>query len=120
MKPEMRGARLYSSRGQFVCYLNDQKQLVKSALESKHMLQKPPAWAWDVDIIENGIDRGAVELVIYAEDTKNTYRSTVKNFMEHKGPEINRGHGRQWFLPLDRWRVNNRAPEGTQIDMFKE
>lgn len=119
MKPNMQGSRLYSDRGQFVCWLNPQKQMVKPVKEILHMLRKPPGWAWDADVITNGIDRGALELVVYASDTDITYRTSIDNFMNNKGV-IDRGHGKQWYLTLDRWSSSDREPEGKQLDMFKE
>ena len=57
--------------------------MVKPVKQVIHMLRKPPGWAWDADVIANGIDRGALELVVYATDTDITYRTSIDNFMNH-------------------------------------
>ena len=99
MKPKR--TPIYTDDGRVACYFNG-RELVKSAVESKHMLRTPPAWAWDVAVIESGLELGAEALLIETRDTNKRYRVSMDVFLDRKGV-LNRGHNLQWFLVLKHW-----------------
>ena len=95
---------IYTEDGRFACYF-DGRDLVKTAEEGQHMLRKPPAWAWDISVIENGLNMGASGLIVETRDTHKRYVTSMDVFLDHKG-ELNRGHNTQWFLTLKHWKTS--------------
>ena len=69
-----------------------------------HQLQRPPAWAADVDALDQARAAGASQVEIFDRDTGETYRAELADFYRH-GVRVSRGHGVQLALPLGRWSV---------------
>jgi hypothetical protein len=74
----------------------------KSVRGSKHQLKHPPAWAIDADIFERDIKPSCTQIQIIDKETGKKYQVAVSIFDRHKG-NINRGHGKQYYLPLPYW-----------------
>jgi hypothetical protein len=91
--------------GKVVGYLQDNR-FMKSVIGSKHRVRSPSAWAIDSDVFDEQIKSNAAEIVITDRETGKTYRCSVGTFDRLKG-ELNRGFGRQYFLTLKHWQVNN-------------
>jgi hypothetical protein len=68
-----------------------------------HMLQKPPAWATDVEHIALLRRLGGFGVRIASTDGR-TWEASLRQFERH-GFEVRRGHGRQLALPLRFWGV---------------
>ncbi len=77
------------------------KKRVRSTV---HMLRRPPAWACDVDTLDQAQAAGAVWVELADHDTGATYRVELVEFYR-RGKAINRGHGAQLALPLACWTV---------------
>lgn len=68
-----------------------------------NQLRKPPAWAMDSDHLDQLRDAGGDAIVLTADDA-SVWRATLEDFDEH-ALTLDRGHGRQRALPLERWQV---------------
>jgi hypothetical protein len=79
-------------------------QFIKSVDGSKHMLRCPPAWAIDAEAFDNEIKSHVSEIIIQDRETGNRYITSVLNFDKRK-KAIERGFGKQYYLPLSDWKV---------------
>lgn len=71
---------------------------------SAHMLQRPRAWACDLDALDQARAAGASTVEVFDRDTGATYRADLADFYR-RGVTVNRGHGAQLALPLACWEV---------------
>tara|TARA_R100001244_G_C5140014_1_gene127664 strand:+ start:129 stop:461 length:333 start_codon:yes stop_codon:yes gene_type:complete len=91
--------------------------VVKIAKEKIHMLQKPPSWSFDRNIIDDAYANGATDIRIETTDTNKVYKSSIKNFID-KAIALDRGFGRQVALPIEDWTTI--TPEGKQMSLFMD
>lgn len=75
---------------------------LKPVIGSKHMLREPPAWAIDADAFDNWVKPNAKEIIVTDTEAEIRYRVSVETFDRLK-VELDRGHGRQYFLTLNYW-----------------
>jgi len=87
---------------------------VKSVRGSKHMLKTPRAWAVDAEAYDS-IRRDINMIVIEDQECGLKYRATPDTFDAFKGL-LDRGFGRQYFLPLARWQVEEEGAR--QLSLF--
>tara|TARA_R100001530_G_scaffold104276_3_gene72610 strand:+ start:4673 stop:5122 length:450 start_codon:yes stop_codon:yes gene_type:complete len=85
----------------------------KEVEQESHQLRMPPAWAMDIDVI-NQIKRHCtwdinmegtrykILFRIHARDTDSTYITDLTMWDKH-GVEFDRGYGKQIYLPLKYW-----------------
>jgi hypothetical protein len=85
--------------------LQDNK-FIKSVIGSRHRLRRPSAWTIDSSAFDDQIKPNAAEIVIIDKETGKKYHCSVKAFDRLKG-ELDRGFGRQYFLTLSHWRIEN-------------
>ena len=78
--------------------------LFKRVRGSKHMLKRPPAWAWDVTAIEQAQILGTVTVSILDTETGVLYSVPLVYFLQY-GTRFNRGYGDQIYLPLRQWQT---------------
>lgn len=71
---------------------------------TKHQLQRPPAWAADLDALDQARAAGASRVEIFDRDTGATYAADLADFYR-RGVRVDRGHGLQLALPLTCWEV---------------
>lgn len=77
----------------------------------KHFLREPePAIAIDAIAFDSIISRHAHALMVIDKDTKDTLSILTEEFNKQK-QELDRGHGRQYFLPLRLWKTQ-KSPQG--------
>jgi hypothetical protein len=76
---------------------------VKPVRGSKHMLRIPRAWAVDAEAYDS-IRPNINLIVVQDEESGFSYRATPETFDAFRG-SLDRGFGRQYFLPLERWQV---------------
>ena len=76
-----------------------------------HQLKKPPAWAADLDTLDQARAAGAAWVELFDRDTGTTYRAALVEFYR-RGLRIDRGHGAQLALPLAAWEIVGRASMG--------
>lgn len=92
--------------------------LVKKARESRHMLRKPMAWAFDRSIIDTAVSHGARTIRVEAGDTGNVYTVSIDRFIEKSFP-VQRGYNSQLALVLKWWHTNESTPEaGKQLKLI--
>ncbi len=80
----------------------DGEALFKKVDSTKHMLRKPPSWAFDKATIQEAMDAGATKIEVWASDVGTTYTATMAHFLEYAFA-INRGHNPQLAMPLRYW-----------------
>lgn len=95
----------YNKRGQVIGSDNG-IVLRKRASASRHFLQKPPAIAWDVEVIEKAKTRGTTTLEVEDMDSGQVYYCQLNTIYTH-GFRFDRGHGRQIGLTLKYWQHRN-------------
>ena len=104
--------------------------LIKSGVsEEKHMLQKPPAWCFDVSMFRNLVldtkeiktspyqDNYVYKITVQTSDTGKEYSVDSATFLE-KCQTMDRGHNKQYMLPLQYWNIKGEEPEGEQFELF--
>jgi len=77
------------------------------------MLRQPPAWAFDVSILEAARQDGAEFVEVADVENNKVYKAPLVAFFLH-GARIDRGFGPQIALPLAHWRVE--AEGAQQLD----
>jgi len=80
----------------------DGQALFKKVDSTKHMLRKPPSWAFDRATIEEAQAAGATKIEVWAADEGITYKATMAHFLEYSFA-LNRGHNAQLAMPLRYW-----------------
>jgi hypothetical protein len=88
----------------------ENSQFVKPVEGSKHQLKCPPAWAIDAEIFDREVMPNSSEIVIVDKENGNHYVTTTQNFDAKKKP-LNRGFGRQYYLPLCFWKLEKPGSE---------
>lgn len=83
----------------------------------EHMLQRPPAWAWDTAILEAAENAGARFTEV--ECGGLIYRATLDDFKRY-GFSVNRGYGAQRGLTLEYWQIRRVGEQAAavQLDLF--
>lgn len=79
---------------------------IKPVVGSKHKLRYPPAWAIDATAFDEQIKPSAKKIVVLDKETGTKYHASVETFDRLKG-ELDRGFGRQYFLLLNHWQVED-------------
>jgi len=93
------------------------KTLRKKVRASRHLLRQPPAWAFDVSILEAARQDGAQTVEVADVESRKVYKAPILAFFIH-GVRIDRGFGQQIALPLALWRVE--AEDAQQLCLFGE
>jgi hypothetical protein len=91
--------------------------LRKRVRSSLHQLRQPPAWAFDVSILEAARQDGAQVVEVVDTESRKIYRAPLIAFFLH-GTRIDRGFGQQLALPLTFWRIE--TPGARQLKLFEE
>lgn len=82
----------------------------------RHMLQRPAAWGWDVDILDAAEWFGARFTEIECDG--RVWRASLADFRRH-GVRVNRGYGEQVALPLSFWQTRAAGETAvTQLSLF--
>ena len=81
-------------------------KFTKVVIGSKHKLRHPLAWAIDADAFDTVIKSDATEIEVIDKEAGTRYRTPTEIFDQLKG-ELNRGFGRQYFLTLRHWQVED-------------
>lgn len=81
----------------------------KRVHSSEHFLKKPPAIACGVASLTQvkGLGANTVEIIDLDNNNRRYYASIAK--IEAEGIHMDRGHGHQIFLPLDKWSSTNQS-----------
>lgn len=79
-------------------------QFFKTVRMSQHMLQEPPGWAIDSDVVDTLKLTGTCKTIrIYEQEQRFVWQVTLDKFVE-KSFEIDRGYGKQRVLALPYWK----------------
>lgn len=89
--------------------------LGKKVKASKHMLQKPRGWAWDVSIIDEAEKLGARRTEIFDQESGKYYKASLERFHMH-GVKLDRGFGPQLCLPIAFWTIT--CPDGAGLEQL--
>lgn len=100
---------VYNVKGQVVGRI-EADTLTKTARAGAHMLQRPPAWAWDAPILAQAEAAGCIWTEITDLDSGKVYRASLADFRRH-GVRFDRGHGEQVALPLAYWQVRRKGEQ---------
>lgn len=76
----------------------------KNVVASKHMLRKPPAWAFDVDTLDQAEEAGAKWVQLRDVEGGREYVAAI-GYIRANGFAVSRGHGKQIALPLGSWKL---------------
>ncbi len=93
---------LYTCDGRHSGCVLDGFRLVRRARGSVHQLRRPPAWAFERNILEQAHTAGASLVEVHDVETGITYTVPLATLWQ-KGIRIQRGHGEQIALPLNLW-----------------
>lgn len=74
---------------------------------SAHMLQKPPAWAIDLVVLDELRRAGVRSVAVHEVERGETFTASLEAFYR-QGVRVSRGFGEQIALPLAYWRVDGR------------
>jgi hypothetical protein len=80
----------------------------KTARASEHMLRTPKAWAVDLADLDAAERCGLQCVDIHDLEGLRHYWATLAT-VRRRGFGFERGHGRQWALPLEHWRPSRDA-----------
>jgi len=87
--------------------------LHRVARASKHLLRRPPAWAFETGILKLAQQLGATQVEVTDAETGTTYVAPLARFWT-QGIPLSRGWGEQVALTLNHWR--RQQPE--QMTLF--
>ncbi|NLE75620.1 MAG: hypothetical protein GX605_02560 [Chloroflexi bacterium] len=108
---------VYSAAGRVVGFVGSDGVLRKS-VQPDHYLRRPPAIAWDVCALEEAEDLGATRCEVEDAETGAVYSAPLADFWRFGFP-IDRGHGAQRALVLERWQVRRPGQiEALQLGLF--
>jgi len=93
------------------------KVFYKSIRGSVHLLQKPRAIAFDLSTLRDAQAAGAVSVQVTDTESGAVYRAGI-DLVFRDGFRLNRGHGDQQALPLDRWNRADLPQQATLFDLF--
>jgi hypothetical protein len=99
---------LRSEKGKVVATFSN-GTVYKRVSGKEHQLQSPPAWTYDIVVLEQADKFGADLLVIDDNDNDFRYSISVESFRRN-GFLLDRGHGLQMACTIHRWRVDRVTP----------
>lgn len=85
-------------------------------ITARHYLQKPPAICFDVTVLDQAEQVGAVNVTVTDSDNGTQYKATISHIRE-AGFYFNRGFGDQVGLPLAGW-IRTRRGQLDQLALF--
>lgn len=106
-KRQINSTPIYRADGRAIVGRVEGDTFYKRARSTVHMLRRPPAWAADLDTLDQAQAAGATRVEIKDLDTGKVYAADLADFYRH-GVKVTRGHGVQLALVLGRWSINGR------------
>ena len=92
---------------------------IRPVVGSRHQLRQPPAWAIDAEAFDKEIKPQATLFRVKDSETNTIYEVSTDYLDQHKG-ELDRGFGRQYFLPLSQWKVKPNGNGSKQLSLWDE
>jgi hypothetical protein len=99
----------YNDKKQIIAWMNEGKTdniLRKEVLGSKHMLRSPKSWCVDKSVIDDAVQKEAIEIRVLDKESGLVYKVSMQKFLEKK-MIVSRGFGTQYGLPLTYWETYN-------------
>ncbi len=90
--------------GDFYGYIEG-TTFTKHVCGSRHKLRSPEAWAFDKETIDKLIRPACTHIVVIDTESQRRYTCDMETFVKNRG-EIDRGHGKQYFLAMRFWGVS--------------
>ena len=87
--------------GDFYGYIEGDT-FVKEVYGSRHKLRAPEAWAFDKESFDKLIRPSCTHVVVIDKEVGRRYLCDMATFVKNRG-EIDRGHGKQYFLVMKHW-----------------
>jgi hypothetical protein len=80
------------------------------------LLRNPRGWAFSTEVLARAHELGAHQVRVICRDgaRETVYSAPLAEFEAH-GLPIDRGHGPQVALTLDRWAINGRPPRAQVV-----
>lgn len=103
------GIPIYRSDGRAIVGRVEGDTFKKRLRSTVHQLRRPPAWAADLDTLDQAQAVGATRVEIKDLDTGRIFSADLADFYRY-GVRVTRGHGVQLALVLGRWSVNGGRP----------
>lgn len=107
---------LLTADGRFSGCVIEDGILYRRARASKHLLRKPPAWAFEECILREAEQAGVHTVRVEDMDTLTVYVAPLRSFWT-RGIAIERGFALQRALPLWCWHAEKIDPTG-QLVLF--
>jgi hypothetical protein len=82
----------------------------QKTLKQNHLLQKPPAIAFDVSTLDAAEEAGATDVRITLHEAPDVFTASIAIIRQY-GFTFNRGYGDQVALTLNRWSRNGQPPQ---------
>lgn len=95
------GVPIYTSKGNEIGRVVN-GVFYKRVRGSKHMLRRPPAWAFDVVSLKQAERAGARLVTVIDAESGAEYTTPLPRIWE-RGREFNRGYGDQIFMVISDW-----------------
>lgn len=95
--------------GKVIGHEEDGILTVRKSLEL-HLFRKLDAWGLDAYVLSTEVDVHTIQVIEMSKglETGKVYEIGRIEFLEKGTPMQFRGHGLQFFLPRDEWRVTER------------
>lgn len=111
-KNQNTGIPIYRADGRAVVGRVEGDTFYKRVRSTVHKLRRPPAWACDVESLDQAAAAGATRVEIFDGDTGRTCAAAIDDFYQH-GIKVSRGHGVQLALPMSFWSIVGRVEGAT-------
>lgn len=97
-----------------VAFVDPRTKTLYKTVSEKHLLTRPRAIAFDVSVLHDAVEAGAVVIRVTHAETGRVLTTTIDTFRT-VGFKVNRGFGLQWALALDAWSVDGAQPERERL-----
>lgn len=94
-------------------------KFTKKIKGSKHFLRVPPAISFDMQSLKDAYKGGATSVAVLDTETGDSYFASLLDVYA-LGTMIDRGYGKQIFLPLEYWKKVEPKPDWSQGVMIDE
>lgn len=91
----------YGSR--IIAYITPEG-VMRKVVQNRHMLRVPEGWAIQASALDIAVAHGVHTVEVINSQARKTYCASLVDVLA-EGHRIERGHGPQIVLPLDKWTV---------------
>ena len=102
---QVQGQPVFTDGGKFAGTVYPDGTFFKAINGSRHLLRRPPAIAYNVEVLKGAEALGGTRLVVLDKETQTRYEASL-TLMWERGVKVSRGHGLQRALVLRLWAVS--------------